>query len=803
MIGQTISHYKILEKLGEGGMGVVYKAEDVKLKRVVALKFLPHHLTRQTEGGQAANETERARLLQEAQAAAGLNHPNICTIYGIEEDSGEQFIAMEFVDGVTLRQKISGRGDVSSPALQGEVTSPLQVDNVIAYAIQIGEALQEAHSKGVIHRDVKLDNIMLNSKSQIKVTDFGLAKLKGSLKLTRTSSTVGTLAYMAPEQIQGAETDARSDIFSFGIVLYEMLTRHLPFRGEHEAAMMYSVLNEEPQPIQKFLPEISSELVHVLNRSLEKDPGDRYQNVSEMVIDLRRLKKESTRVSRTIQIEGESSAMSRKRWSTRWVIPAISVLVLTAILVTYFLFFSAPKPIDSIAVLPFVNVGADPNTEYLSEGLTENLINNLTKLSKLRVVPRSTVFHYKGKESDPLKVGRELNVRAVLTGKITQRGDNLNIQTELLDVKEEAQLWGEQYNRTISGMLTLQGEISKEVARKLRLRMSGEEEKQVGKHVTENSEAFQLYLKGRFYWNKRRAEDLKKAVDYFNQAIDKDPSYALAYAGLAQTYVILPQYAGVSPKEFIPKGEAAAKKALEIDETLAEAHAVLGLIQYTYEWDWAGAEREFKRAIELNPNSPTNHQWYNIWLSSQGRLDEAMKEIKRAQELDPLSLIINVNVGDVLRLMRQYDKAIEQYRMTLELDPNFPIAHIWLGSIYEQKGMYDEAITEFQKVRALVGNSPFGLSSLGHTYALVGRRSDALKVIDELQELSKHGYSVAFDIALVYTGLGEKEKAFEWLDRAYEEHSFELRGLKVHPEWDNLRSDPRFTALLKKIGLGK
>ncbi len=786
MIGTTISHYKILEKLGEGGMGVVYKAHDIELDRDVALKFLPHHIT--------ANESEQARFLQEARAAALLNHPNICTVHAIEKSDGQQFIVMEFVDGKSLREII-----------QSAIPNP---QSAISYAIQIGDALQEAHTKGIVHRDIKTDNIMVNSKNQIKVMDFGLAKLKGSLRLTKTSSTVGTLAYMAPEQIQGGEVDARSDIFSFGVVLYEMLTGHMPFRGEHEAAMVYSIVNEEPTPIQKHIPEISSELVHILNRALEKDPEDRYQTVHDMVIDLRRLKKQTTRVSRTTQIDREvvhpeGQLMKQVARKPRWILLGGIVIGIAVVIVSYFLFFSTPKPIDSIAILPFVNAGDDPNTEYLTDGITESLINSLSQLSNLTVMSRSSVLRFKGKETDPQSVGKELNVKAVLTGRVMQRGDNLVISTELIDVGKNSNLWGEQYNRKLSDIIALQEEISREISGKLSLKLAGEETKKLTKHYTENTESYQLYLKGRFYWNKRRADDLKKAVDYFNQAIDKDPAYALAYAGLSQAYAVLPQYAGVSPKEFIPKAEAAAKKALEIDETLAEAHTTLGFIRYSYDWDWASGEREFKRAIELNPNFPTTHHWYNILLSSQGRFEEAMTEVKRAQELDPLSVIINVNVGDVLRLMRQYDKAIDQYKKTLELDPNFQVAHQWLGSIYVQKEMYDEAITEFQKVRGLVGNSPFGLGYLGHTYALVGRRGDALKVIDELQEFSKQGYSLALEFALVYTGLGDKEKVFEWLDRAYEEHDDGLSGIKVSPEWDNLRSEPRFTVLLKKIGLEK
>ncbi|MBI4547040.1 MAG: protein kinase [Ignavibacteriae bacterium] len=804
MIGQTISHYKILEKLGEGGMGVVYKAQDLKLNRTVALKFLPQRVS--------AQETERARFLQEAQSAAILNHPNICTIYAIEEHEGQQYIVMEFIDGVTLREKIQG----ASPTVW---RAGFKLQDAVSYAIQIGEALQEAHSKGIVHRDIKPENIMINAKNQIKVMDFGLAKLKGSLKLTKTSSTVGTLAYMAPEQIQGGEVDARSDIFSFGIVLFEMLTGRLPFRGEHEAAMVYSIVNEPPESLLKHRPDVSTELERIINRALEKEPEDRYQHVDDMVSELRRIKKQSAKVSRTsladMKIPQTSEAspsqqvgkveVSIPKKKNRFVLiagPLAGVLILAV--AGYFLFFASHKSIDSLAVLPFVNAAGDPNADYLSDGITESLINGLSQLSNLTVMSRSSVFHYKGKEIDPQKAGKELGVKAVLTGRVTQRGDNLLISTELVDVSNNSHIWGDQYNRKLSDIFSIQEEISKEISEKLSLKLAGDETKKLTKHYTESTDAYQLYLKGRFHWNKRKADDLQKAVDYFNQAIEKDPNYALAYAGLASTYVILPEYSGLPAKDFVPKTEVAAKKALELDPTLAEPHAVLGLIKYGYEWDWADAEKEFKRAIELNPNYPTTHHWYSICLRLQGKLDEGLAEIKRAQELDPLSLIISINVADVLFLMQRYDLAVDQYKKALELDPNFPGAHAGLGIVNVYQGKFEEAINEMQKIREIVGvNNPFGLEGLGYIYARAGKKNEAVKILDQLLESSQHGYDVSAGIAMVYTGLGDKDKAFEWLEKGFEEHHTLLSGLKVDPVWDILRSDPRYHALLKKINLEK
>jgi eukaryotic-like serine/threonine-protein kinase len=794
MVGQTISHYEILEKLGEGGMGVVYKAQDTRLERLVALKFLPMHLT--------ANEAENARFLQEAKAASALNHQNVCTIYGIDEFEGQQFIEMEFVDGQTLREKL-----------------PIhRQTDAINYAIQIGDALQEAHSKGIVHRDIKAENIMVNSKNQIKVMDFGLAKLKGTMKLTRTSSTVGTLAYMAPEQIQGGEVDARSDIFSFGIVVFEMLTGRTPFRGEHEAAILYSIVNEAPESLLKLRPDLSPELERIIDRTIEKDPEDRYQSAADLVSELKRMQKQSSKVNRSTTHEiapraakelpssssQSNSAAPPKKWNPLFIVAGVLSVCLIAAAIAYFSFNGKSGSIDSIAVLPFTNVGADPNTEYLSDGITESLINTLSQISNLTVMSRSSVFHYKGKETDPQKAGKELGVKAVLTGRVTQRGENLQISTELVNVSNNSHIWGNQYNKKISDLLAVQEDISKEISQQLSLKLVGEDEKKLAKHSTENTEAYQFYLKGRFHWNKRKADDLQKAVDYFKQAIEKDPGYALAYAGLASAYAVLPEYSGLPAKDYNPKVEEAAGKALEFDPTLAEPHTALGLVKYNHQWDWSGAEKELKKAIELNPNYPTAHHWYCICLRQQGRFDEAYVEIKRAQELDPLSLIINLNVAEVLSLLQREDEALKQLKYTLELDPNFPGAHGTLGEIYARQHKFDEAISELQKVRQIVGvDNPFGLGELGSVYARAGKKDEASKILNQLFDLSKQGFTLSAQIAIVYAGLNDKDKAFEWLERSYDEQNSGLGYLKVLHAWDNLHSDARYTTLLKKIGLEK
>jgi serine/threonine protein kinase/tetratricopeptide (TPR) repeat protein len=788
LIPSKVSQYTLIEKLGEGGMGVVYKAQDTKLDRLVALKFLPPHLS--------ASEQDKARFIQEAKAASALNHPNVCTIFDINEENGQQFIAMEFVDGCTLKHKLP----VQKPG------------DALTYALQIGDALQEAHSKGIVHRDIKCENIMVNTKNQIKVMDFGLAKLRGSLKNTKTSSTVGTLAYMAPEQIRGGQVDMRSDIFSFGVVLFEMLTAHLPFRGDHEAAMMYSILNEEPESVQKTQQDCSPEIDRIIHRALEKDPEDRYQSVADMVSELRREQKKTARVIRpsVAGLSGPTAianvlpasqpVMRSKKRAVLW--SALGVALTAVALVVYF-FTGRHQSIDSLAVLPFENVGADPGTEYLSDGITESLINTLSQLSHLSVMSRSSVFHYKGKVVDPQKAGNELGVKAVLVGRVTQRGDNLQISTELVDVSNNSHIWGEQYNKKISDILTVQQDISKVISQQLRVKLADEDEKKLTKHSTENTEAYQLYLKGRFYWNKRKTDDLQKAVDYFNHAIDKDPGYALAYAGLASTYAVLPEYSGMPASNFLPKAEMAAKKALALDATLAEPHAALGGFA-SYQWDWAGAERECQQAIALDPNNPTAHHWYSNCLVVQGKFEEALSESKRAQELDPLSIVITVNVADVLQYMQRNDQAIEQLHKALELDSNFPGARKELGDVYAQQGKWDEAIVELQKVRQIVGsNNPFAIGDLGSIYARAGKKSEAINILNHLLELSKQGYSLSVEIASVYAGLGYTEEAFEWLEKGYIEQNYSLAYLKIGYEWDTIRSDSRYTAMLRKIGLDK
>jgi serine/threonine protein kinase/Flp pilus assembly protein TadD len=792
MIGTTISHYTILEKLGEGGMGVVYKARDIKLDRVVALKFLPHHVT--------PSEVEQARFLQEAKASAALNHPNVCSVIDIQEADGNQFIVMEYLDGVTLRKKIASRG----------VTSPvaLPVDDAISYAIQIGEALHEAHSNGIVHRDIKCENIMVNSRNQVKVTDFGLAKLKGSLKLTKTSSTVGTLGYMAPEQIQGGEVDTRSDIFSFGVVLFEMLTGKMPFRGEHEAAMMYSILNEEPESLLKFKPDLSPELDRIIHRSLEKDPEDRYQSVADMVSELRRLQKASTRVvrpdptspSRTNSTIPPAPVAKHRSPVLRWTAIALAVIMVS--IAAWVLLDQKPsQKITSMAVLPFVNAGADQSAEYLSDGFTESLINSLSKFPGVKMMSRNSVFRYKGKDVDPQVVGKELNVGAVLLGRIQQNAGALSVSVELVNTTDNSHMWGNQYERNPSEIIALQNEISRELSRQLSISLTGDQEQQMIRSATENTEAYQLYLKGRFYWNKRTTEGFKKAVELFQNAIDKDPGYALAYSGLADCYNLMSSYYILPASDASSKARAAANRAIDLDNTLGEPHTNLASIAMDYDWKFDDAEREFKRAIELNPNYATAHHWYGEFLAAMGRRKEGMAEIGRAIESDPLAPVLYASAAWILYAMGEHQQAITNADRALELDSQFPRAFSLKASVYSRMGKHEEALRYARQAIAASGNGIEYRALLGFVMGRAGMRTEAETTLRGLHEISRNEFVAPVLFAIVYAGLNNDDKVFEWLEKMYEARSGDIVMLNIEPAWDLVRGDPRFTTLTQKVGL--
>ncbi|HCV42181.1 MAG TPA: hypothetical protein DGH68_01760 [Bacteroidetes bacterium] len=776
MIGQTIAQYRILEKLGEGGMGVVYKAEDTKLKRTVALKFLPQSVS--------SNDQDKERFLQEAQSASALNHPNVCTIYDIQSFESQTFIVMEYVEGKTLR----------------EAKHTISMKQAVDAAAQIAEGLAAAHEKGIIHRDIKSDNIMLRSDGRAQIMDFGLAKLQGVSSLTKEGSTIGTTAYMSPEQVQGLEADHRTDIFALGVVMYELLAGQLPFRGGHEAAVMYEIVNVDPPSIRTTKPEVEPDLERIVMKCLEKDRDNRYQSAREVAVDLKRFKRdtEGKRLQSTTHELPVRPVQKRKSWVKVAVAATLALLVVVS--VTWFLLRGQGEALDSLAVLPFENAGGDQSMEYLSDGITESIINSLTKIPDLRVVPRSTAFRFKG--TDPQETGMKLKVHAVLAGRITRQGDDLSVQVDLVDVEKQSQLWGQQYHRNSKELLALQDEITNEVSNRLRLGLSGEVKKTLAKRYTENPEAYKLYLQGRYYWNKRRAAEILKAIECFNQALALDASYALAYVGLADCYALLEQYAGMPGKETYPKAVAAASRALEIDNSLAEAHATLGFANYAM-WNWDRAEQEFKTSFSLNPNYPTAYHWYCILLHSLGRHEEAFRAIKRAQELDPLSPVIGLNVAIAYYFEGKYEGALREMDAVLGIDSSFSPAYYRKAQSYIRLGKLQEAYASSTKGVEVSGHSPEAVSFLGYCSGLLGRRDEAVKIVKELEQRYTTRTCPGYYIARVYAGLGDDKDVFKWLNADLQNHSGSLIWLTQDGEWDPYRSDPRFVDLLKKIGLMK
>ncbi|HWS99392.1 MAG TPA: protein kinase [Pyrinomonadaceae bacterium] len=842
MSPQMVSHYRLIEKLGQGGMGEVYLAEDVKHGRRVALKTLSEKFTR--------DERSLQRFKKEASAILKLNHPNILTVYELGEDESSYFLVTEYIKGDTLRDRLAQDG--------------MTIDEALGVSIQVARALEAAQDEGIVHRDIKPENIMLRHDRVgrdrlVKVLDFGLAKLteKGSsahdpdavtvpIHNTEPGTVMGTTGYMSPEQTRGLDVDARTDVFSFGVVLYEMIAGHPPFQGPTDSHIKVSILDQEPPPLASPSQMVPHQLERIVRKALQKDRTKRYQTVTDLKTDLENLRDELDRNARdlsltpdtgaglaraiaahTARTESRASRTAEPREARtvssveyivtnvgrhKWV--ALAALAAFALVVAGVLYFRSGAPgVDSVAVLPFVNDSSDPDAEYLSDGITESIINKLSQLPKLKVMSRNAVFRYKGQKIDPQEVGKSLGVGAVLTGRVLKVGEKLVIKTELVNVADGAQLWGAEYDKDFSDIFAVQEEISRKISERLRVKLTGADEERLAKRYTNDTEAYQLYLKGRHFWNKRDEAGLRAGIKYFREAEQKDPSYALAYSGLADSYALLCDIGAAAPNDHMPSAREAAQRALDIDPNLAEAYTSRAFVKLAYDWDWRGAESDFKRALELNPRYATAHQWYASYLTQMGKYDLARREIEQAQALDPLSPIISANSGLYLFFARKYDEAIEQYKKTLEIDPRFAVAHYYLGLAYVEKKEYEKAVAEFKTVMSSGGEGADSAAAgdelnaddietaaaLAFAYAAAGRRAEAEKLLAQMTSLAGRRYVSPLYLATVYTGLGDKEQAIKLLYKAYDNRHPGLVLIRVWPHFDSLRGDPRFQELLRRF----
>jgi serine/threonine protein kinase/Flp pilus assembly protein TadD len=777
-MSELVSHYRIVKKIGSGGMGEVYLAEDAKLHRQVALKMLPPE--------RGADPQRLQRFLREAYAASSLTHPNIAVIYEAgETEQKAPFIAMEYVAGEGLDSRLS--------------KGPLPADAIVELGVEIADALDEAHSKGIIHRDLKPSNVMLTPRGHAKVLDFGLAKMMivadglESDSSTDVKSTpgalMGTIPYMSPEQALGRALDHRSDIFSFGALLYEMATGQRAFQGRSSTEIVEQISHRQPRAIAQLNYEIPDELERVIRKCLEKDPESRYQSAQDIVVDLKTL-------SRDRIAEASLRAPPSKRHRPAWVAVATALL---AVGVAAWLLFHAHTttgtalPVDSLAVLPFVN--NDPKTEYLSDGITTGIIDTLSQLPQIRVMSRNSAFRFKGHNVDPQEIGHKLKVRAIVSGRVLQVGDRLTVGVELLDVTDGRQLWGEQYNRQIADIFPIQEEISRDISEKLRIKLTGEQRQRLTRRYTNDPEAYALYLKGRYYASKRTVPALQRGIEFFQQAIEKDPSYAMAYVGLGDCYAAF-KLTGAPPAEWDARAKAAAQKALQIDSSIAEAHATLGFVEQS-DWNLDAAGREFRRAIELNPNYATAHQWYSLNLFSSHRLDEGFAEIQKAQQLDPLSPLIDLTVGFEYWTRGNDEQAIRHYKSTIDLDPKFGWGYSYHGRLYAARGQCNDGVEALRKGVDLTERAPYAVAYLGYALARCGDRKAALKLASELDNRRTSRVALAF----VSIGLGDVDGAFRHLEAAYRDHDPQLAYLSWEPEFSVIRSDPRYLDLARRVGI--
>lgn len=786
-IGELLGHYRLLELLGAGGMGQVYLAMDERLGRKVAIKVLPQEAM--------ADENARKRLLREARAVATLDHPNICTVHEVGEDSGRDFIVMQYIEGETMAQRIRHRGLLLREALD--------------LAVQIADALAEAHKRHLIHRDIKPQNIMIDLRGQAKVLDFGLAKVmrpdpggrtETQDQLTGSGMILGTVPYMSPEQVRGEELDARSDIFSFGAMLYEMASGQSPFGSPSKAEVMAAILLKEPPSLSELRVKVPGRLQDIVARALHKDRKQRYQTAQALLDDLKgvKLQVDSEPVSDSSASQRPSSGpedqtVKLSAGSGGGATPSTKPAIERATDGR-----DRHSSIDSLAILPFANLSAEADTEYLSDGITESLINSLSQVPNLRVIARSSAFRYKGQAPDLQRVGSELGVQAILTGRVAQRGPYLSISVELEDVGSNSHLWGEHYNRKFSDIFEMQESMSREISQKLRLHMTRETRNAVTQRYTENVESYQLYLKGRFYADLWTPEGVQKALNFFQQAIKKDPNYALAHAAMANAYWALSSQF-VAPNEAMPKVKESALQALVIDDMLPEAHTALAVAKAVYEHDFEGAEREFKRAVELNPGSASAHEWYGYVLTPLGREKEAAVQIKLALELDPFSVTVNSSLGLSYFWAGHYDESIEQFQKTFLLAPELWWAHFFMGWAYDRKGMRQEALAALDEAIRL--GSTYASAYRSYIHSRSGETAEAERLLLDLQSQAKEAYVSPHHVAIIYAGLGDRERTFEWLEKAYDSREEAMLFLNVDPTWDDIREDARFQSLLQRVGL--
>jgi len=839
---EHIAHYRILERLGKGGMGEVFLGEDTKQhNRKVALKVLLPELTQ--------DESRLRRFKQEARAVLTLNHPNILTIFEIGQTDSAYYIATEFIEGDTLRQCLW--------------QTQIKIDEAIGIALQIAMALEAAHAAGIVHRDIKPENIMLRNDRfvrdrLIKVLDFGLAKLveqdgplsdpeAKTMTISNTNPGVilGTTGYMSPEQAQGEAVDTRTDIFSLGVVLYEMVAGRAPFTGPTDSHVRVSLIDHDPPPLSQYSPEVPRQLERISSKALAKDRSKRYQTITDLKIDLEQLREELTVTGSHVRVDTGSDESPRRTQitggapvaatvvrsgvgetridSAPMVLPveqpgiikrhktaALAIVAGVLLLASAAIYFRYSRPpINSVAILPFVNDSNEPNAEYLSDGITESIINSLSQLPNLKVMSRNAVFRFKGRNVDPIEVGHSLQVGAVLMGRLVKRGDRLVIKTELIDVSDGSQLWGAEYDNSLSDILSVQDEISRTISEKLRFRLTGQDEERLSKRYTKDAEAYELYLKGRYFWNKRGEAGLRNGIKHFKVAQERDPSYALAYSGLADSYALLCDIGVVAPVNEMPLAKAAAQKSVDIDPLLAEGYTSRAFVKLAYDWDWQGAETDFKKALDLNPQYPTAHQWYASYLVQMGKFDRARQEIEQAQQLDPLSPIISSNAGLYSYFEHRYDDAITQYKRTLEIDPDFWVAHHYMGLAYAKKGAHEEAIRQLRGLLespeegplkdGVVEKDPEVAASLGFVYATAGRRGEAEAILERLRALSERRYVSGLYMAIIYAGLKDQDRALEYLNKAYESRHPGLVLIRVDPIFDDLRSDDRFKQLVKRF----